>query len=113
MKRRKEEKEALVIPETKELIIGWNNAQEVADSVCSLSHRTLLYGNLLFAYKCSDIQVVISRYPDGYFGVSTACPGYTALIPHTTRDYIDVVVIPDLEKCKTNKEFIEYLKNNL
>ena len=114
MKKQNEVAEVSAIPEkTKELIIGWNNSNEVAESINSLSHRILLYGNLLFAFKNSELQVVISRYSDGYFGISQACPGYTALVPHITKDYIETCVIPDLEKIKINKDYLEFLKRNL
>lgn len=95
------------------IIIGWRDCNQVAETVWSCMHDSLLRGNLMIAYKDGNMQIIVSKYPDGYYGVSYITQGYTSMIPYISSNYIMSEIIPELEKCKLDKLIIETLKNNL
>ena len=110
-------------------IIGWENIDEVANSVWSSVHSRLLEGDLVFAYKTGNQgaklkQVVVVRnfeivevpgfaqagknYTD--FGVGYITSGYTALLPHVPYRYIKDELFNLIKDSKVSNEVLGTFK---
>jgi hypothetical protein len=96
-------------------IFGWNNAQEVAETVWTSIHHSLLQGELVFAYRGSgDLkQIIVVKLGSGQYGVGMITTGFTMLVPKIPADSIEEFVTADLKKYKLDVEIIKGLKNNI
>lgn len=94
---------------------GWNNANEVAESIWNSIHYNLLEGNLIFAYKSTEStselrQIVIvqnKNADEDSFSVGMFTNGYSSLVPNVPIKYLKTEVIDDLKKYKVDKKIIE------
>lgn len=107
-------------------IYGWNNDYEVAMSVWSSIHGSLLSGELVFAYRPSSkkgnklIQIVIVRnftidnmtgakiYGD--YGIGYITSGYTALLPHVPHRYLEDEMSGYLDEWGVDKKILNTYK---
>ena len=110
-------------------IWGWNSDEEVARSVWSSIHESLLSGDLVFAYRPTGKgdsklkQIVIVRnfhneyLPTGAyvkvnddFAVGYVTSGYTALLPHVPFRYLRDEIEEYLEDWKIDKKILNTYK---
>lgn len=92
------------------VIYGWGSIEEVAQTLWSSVHSSLLSGDLVFAYRDSSYQVVIVKGSTDY-GVGIITPGYTALVPHCPKEYLVGEVLKDLTGMKPEKSVLLSYKN--
>ena len=110
----------------KQVVGGWESAEQVANSLWSSIHESLLFDtDLVFAYKSTkpgvDIsQVVVVQHVDpntnellGLFSVGIMTSGFTALVPKVPIEYLEKDVVLDMEKYKVEKNYIETFKEIL
>ena len=105
-------------------VIGWDNAMACANDLWSSIHRSLLKGELVFAYKSGGTgntgfgQIVVvqnlnhetgRRLYDDY-GVGLITSGYTALLPHVPYSYLENDILEDLKKFKVESRIIDIYK---
>lgn len=106
-----------------QMLVGWGDANEVASSVWSSIHSSLLDGKLVFAYKPykeSELTqlVVVRNLKDDIYGrvmdkdyaVGMMTPGFSMLLPHVPFEYLENDLVSDMKKYKVDKETIETFK---
>lgn len=101
--------------EKERYIWGWNSSFEVANDVWSSIHRSLLEGQLIFAYKSlssnSELsQIVIVQNQDNTFGVGAMTRGFSYLLPSVPIEYLKTEVFEDLKKYKIDSKILETYK---
>lgn len=114
-KRQKEPKADSDIQESIKfpVILGWNTIDDVAAYVWCSPNRELLSGDLVIALNRGDLQLVMSRFNSGKYGVYSVTPGYTSWFPSGSPEFVKAVIIPDIEKFGINKSIIKSLIDNL
>lgn len=106
-----------------QIVIGWGDANEVASSIWSSIHSSLLDGKLVFAYKPykeSELTqlVVVRNLKDDVYGrvidkdyaVGMMTSGFSMLLPHVPFEYLENDLVSDMKKYKVDKETIETFK---
>lgn len=106
-----------------QMLVGWGDANEVASSIWSSIHSSLLDGKLVFAYKPykeSELtQLVVvrnlkddvcGRVIDKDYAVGMMTSGFSMLLPHVPFEYLDNDLVSDMKKYKVDKETIETFK---
>ena len=106
-----------------QVIVGWGDANEVASSIWSSIHSSLLSGKLVFAYKpykeseLTQLVVVRNLKNDTYgrvmdkdYAVGMMTSGFSMLLPHVPFEYLDNDLVSDMKKYKVDKETIETFK---
>lgn len=106
-----------------QVIVGWGDANEVASSIWSSIHSSLLSGKLVFAYKpykeseLTQLVVVRNLKNDTYgrvmdkdYAVGMMTSGFSMLLPHVPFEYLDNDLVSDMNKYKVDKETIETFK---
>lgn len=106
-----------------QMLVGWGDANEVASSIWSSIHSSLLDGKLVFAYKPykeSELTqlVVVRNLKDDVYGrvidkdyaVGMMTSGFSMLLPHVPFEYLDNDLVSDMKKYKVDKETIETFK---
>lgn len=106
-----------------QIVIGWSDANEVASSIWSSIHSSLLDGKLVFAYKpykeseLTQLVVVRNLKDDAYgrvidkdYAVGMMTSGFSMLLPHVPFEYLDNDLVSDMKKYKVDKETIETFK---
>lgn len=92
---------------------GWDSELEVASEIYESNFRTLLEGQLVFAYKnlkkTGSIKLlVVSRVYDGFrFGLLPLGSSWTEFHPRCSKKYLEEIVYKDLVENKTEKFIIE------
>lgn len=106
-----------------QVIVGWGDANEVASSIWSSIHSSLLSGKLVFAYKpykeseLTQLVVVRNLKNDTYgrvmdkdYAVGMMTSGFSMLLPHVPFEYLENDLVNDMNKYKVDKETIETFK---
>lgn len=106
-----------------QVIVGWGDANEVASSIWSSIHNSLLSGKLVFAYKpykeseLTQLVVVRNLKNDTYgrvmdkdYAVGMMTSGFSMLLPHVPLEYLENDLVNDMNKYKVDKETIETFK---
>jgi hypothetical protein len=106
-----------------QVIVGWGDANEVASSIWSSIHSSLLSGKLVFAYKpykeseLTQLVVVRNLKNDTYgrvmdkdYAVGMMTSGFSMLLPHVPLEYLENDLVNDMNKYKVDKETIETFK---
>lgn len=106
-----------------QMLVGWGDANEVASSIWSSIHSSLLDGKLVFAYKPykeSELtQLVVvrnlkddvcGRVIDKDYAVGMMTSGFSMLLPHVPLEYLENDLVNDMNKYKVDKETIETFK---
>lgn len=106
-----------------QVIVGWGDANEVASSIWSSIHSSLLSGKLVFAYKpyreseLTQLVVVRNLKDDTYgrvmdkdYAVGMMTSGFSMLLPHVPLEYLENDLVNDMNKYKVDKETIETFK---
>ena len=106
-----------------QVIVGWEDANEVASSIWSSIHSSLLSGKLVFAYKpykeseLTQLVVVRNLKNDTYgrvldkdYAVGMMTSGFSMLLPHVPLEYLENDLVNDMNKYKVDKETIETFK---
>lgn len=106
-----------------QVIVGWGDANEVASSIWSSIHSSLLSGKLVFAYKpykeseLTQLVVVRNLKNDTYgrvmdkdYAVGMMTSGFSMLLPHVPLEYLENDLVSDMKKYKVDKETIETFK---
>ena len=112
-----------------QVIIGWGDANEVASSIWSSIHSSLLDGKLVFAYKpyreseLTQLVVVRNLKKDEYdiygrvvdkdYAVGMMTSGFSMLLPHVPSDYLKTDLVNEMNKYKVDKETIEAFKKSI
>lgn len=105
------------------IVYGWSSSVECANEVWGGLHRSLLNGNLVFAYKSHDqgtplSQIIVVQNIDqasglpleNDFAVGMITPGFTALYPHVPWEYLNSTVTDDLSNYKVGKDIQKIYK---
>lgn len=115
-----------------QITFGWNNAADVASEIWQQGNFKLLEGDLVLAYKnlgntkTGLFQVVVVKYfqyeklgedkymkvYDGDYGVSVMTSTYSYILPHVTKEYLNVL-IEDLMAYKIDNNIFVKLKKIL
>lgn len=106
-----------------QVIVGWGDANEVASSIWSSIHSSLLSGKLVFAYKpykeseLTQLVVVRNLKNDTYgrvmdkdYAVGMMTSGFSMLLPHVPLEYLENDLVNDMNKYKVDKKTIETFK---
>lgn len=106
-----------------QMLVGWGDANEVASSIWSSIHSSLLDGKLVFAYKpykeseLTQLVVVRNLKDDTYgrvidkdYAVGMMTSGFSMLLPHVPLEYLENDLVNDMNKYKVDKETIETFK---
>lgn len=113
-----DEKEYAKMEVNNDFVFGsWKSSEEVATSIWSSIHYSLLEGNLVFAYRSigsEHFQIVIvkdrSNNELDTFSIGMMNDKYTALLPNMPYEYLAEIVVNDLSNNKVEKNIIEIYK---
>ena len=108
-------------------IFGWNNPDEVANDIWKTSAESLLRGDLVFAYRSGenkglerlvivynfDVDQMTGKKKYTNFGLQMITSSWSCLIPHVTIEYLETILLKDLEDYKVNKLVLENFKTIL
>ena len=91
-------------------IYGWSKPEEVAEEIWTSIHSILLRGELLFAYKDNNFQIVVVKNNEIDYGVGIMIiNSYTMLVPHCPKVYMKDIH-NDLVNQKIDKKIIQEFK---
>ena len=94
-------------------IYGWDSESDVANEIYCSSFRSLLEGNLVFAYKNPKSTgtlklLVITKTSNSYMvGLIPQGNGWTYYNPSACSGYLKDVILKDLQNNKTETYIIE------